>query len=201
MRVFLVRHGQTLWNIEGRAQGHSDIELDVVGLEQAKRLATAVPAGLHTFSSDLKRAHETARAVSHRITLDIRLRERGFGQLEGQPFDELHRIATSSGKSLIEYVPPGGESFLDVWSRLSTFTAELVEHDDDQVVVTHGGTCALLLAQLLRGRPETSRSFRFGNTAVTELQRRPDGTFLMVRYNDTSHLDVPAREGDVDGSR
>lgn len=201
MRVFLVRHGQTQWNIEGRAQGHSDIELDSVGLAQAQLLASAFPPGLHAFSSDLKRAIATARAVTPRVTQDPRLRERGFGQLEGRPFEELHKIASSSGKSLIEFVPPGGESFLDVWQRLHSFSEELLEIEDDQIVVTHGGTCALLLSQLLKARPETSRGFRFGNTAVTELHRRPDRSFVMVRYNDTSHLDAPAREGDTDGSR
>lgn len=201
MRLFLVRHGQTSWNIEGRAQGHSDIELDAVGVAQAQLLKKAVPAGLHAFTSDLSRAKRTAEAVAHRMTIDPRLRERGFGEFEGRPFNDIHKIATSSGKPFLEFVPPGGESFLDVWHRLHPFTEKVRAIDDDQIIVTHGGTCALLLAQLLRGRPETARAFRFGNTAVTELERRPDGSFVMLRYNDTSHLDEPARQGDADGSR
>ncbi len=201
MRLYLVRHGQTSWNIEGRAQGHSDIELDEVGLRQARLLKNAVPEGLHAFSSDLARAKVTAQSVTKRITTDPRLRERGFGSYEGRPFNEIHRIATASGKPFIEFVPPGGESFLDVWHRVYPFAEEVRALKDDQIVVTHGGTCALLLAQLLNARPDTARAFRFGNTAVTELERRPDGSFVMLRYNDTSHLDDPAREGDADGSR
>ncbi|MCC7436005.1 MAG: histidine phosphatase family protein [Methanoregulaceae archaeon] len=201
MRLYLVRHGQTLWNVEGRAQGHADIELDSVGVEQARRLKSNLPEGVHAFSSDMRRALATAQAVTLRVTTDIRLRERNLGMFEGRSFTEFHEHFRASGKSFSEFAPPGGESFLDVWHRLHSFTEEVGEMDDDQIIVTHGGTGALLLAQLMQGRPETARAFRFGNTAVTELERRPDGSFVMLRYNDTSHLDEPAREGDTDGSR
>lgn len=201
MRLYLVRHGQTLWNVEGRAQGHADVELDPVGIEQARRLKSNLPEGIHAFSSDMRRAFATAQAVTTRITTDMRLRERNLGMFEGRPFTEFHEHFRKSGKSFIEFAPPGGESFLEVWHRLHPFVEEVGQQDDDQIIVTHGGTGALILAQLLHGRPETARGFRFGNTAVTELERRTDGSFVMLRYNDTSHLDEPAREGDTDGSR
>jgi broad specificity phosphatase PhoE len=206
MRVYLIRHGQTAWNAEGRAQGHTDIELDEDGKEQANALGRAVAAGwfvpAKVVTSDLARSAETARALNCPNTwTDKRLRERSFGEWEGMPFEDIHRLMNASGKPLFDVQPPSGESFRDVWHRLEPVAAELFAEEEPTAVVTHGGSCAILLAQLLKGTHATTRAFRFGNTAVTELHRRPDGLFMMVRYNDTSHLNAPAREGDLDGSK
>lgn len=206
MRLFLIRHGQTSWNAEGRAQGHTDIELDTDGVEQAEALGRAVAAGWFVpskvITSDLVRSSETARALRCANTwTDRRLRERSFGEWEGLPFNEIHNQMAATGLPFFDVRPPGGESFKDVWDRVQPLAAELFEAEEPTAIVTHGGTCAILLAQLLRGTPATTRAFRFGNTAVTELERRPDGHYMMLRYNDTSHLSAPARQGDLDGSK
>lgn len=206
MRVYLIRHGQTAWNAHGRAQGHTDIELDEEGREQARALGEAARAGRirahKVVTSDLVRSAETAKALECVNTLtDPRLRERSFGEWEGLPFEEIHRQVPGSGVGAFEFRPPGGESFQDVWNRVEPVAAELFDEKDPIAVVTHGGTCAILLAQLLKGTQATPRAFRFGNTGVTELQRRPDGLFTMIRYNDLTHLSSPAKSGDLDGSR
>ena len=201
MRVYLVRHGQTEWNSTGRAQGHTDIPLDDDGRAQVDMLERRFAhLKIDVLSSDLKRAADTARAICARPVLDPRLRERGFGEWEGIDFHDIHKRASASGLSLFEFTPPGGESFHDVWDRVKPVARELFERKEDLVVVSHGGTCAILLAQLLQGSYDTSRSFRFGNTAMTTLERRPEGQFLMTQYNDMSHLAVPARQGDLGGS-
>lgn len=199
MRIYLIRHGQTSWNIAGRAQGHSDIPLDPTGLHQAELLAQSFSD--HQVSrilcSDLMRARQTAEPLA-RITnapVEYRtdLRERGFGEWEGKPFDGLHRdiaelaIQGDIGEQHVR--PPGGESFADVWSRLDLLYAELTHSEDDIAVVSHGGTCSLLLARLVNGTLETSRAFRFGNTSVTELHERSNGSFFIHRYNDAGHFD------------
>lgn len=203
MRVYLIRHAQTAWNAEGRAQGHTDIELDEEGRDQAMCLGRAYHGQFHkVLTSDLLRSSETAKQLSCANTwTDKRLRERCFGEWEGEPFQEIHGKMYASGKPHFECRPPGGESFSDVWHRVEPVAKELFEADESVAIVSHGGTCAILLAQLLKGTHATTRGFRFGNTAVTELERRPDGLFVMVRYNDTSHLHAPARQGDLDGSR
>ena len=69
------------------------------------------------------------------------------------------------------------------------------------VVVSHGGASALLLAQIVQGTIDVSRAFRFANAGVTELNRRDDGTFYIVRYNDTTHLRTETvLSGDLDGT-
>ncbi len=202
MRVYVIRHGQTAWNAEGRAQGHSDIPLDADGLEQAEALGRAYRGRVSkVFTSDLQRAAVTAKALECPNTwLDARLRERGFGEWEGLTFREFHKMLPNEAHAEFEFRPPGGESFQDVWSRLTPFVESLQDEPDDLAIVSHGGTCSLLLAQLLKGTLHTSRSFRFGNTAVTELERRLDGLYTMTRYNCTAHLKQAPREGDMDGS-
>ena len=208
MRLFLVRHGQTAWNVEGRAQGHTDIPLDEEGMRQA-RIVGEVFAGVplrRVISSDLRRSLNTAAPIASaagaQLVSDSRLRERGFGGMEGRPFTELHQSAPSvESSTFLTYRPPGGgESFQDVWDRLASFVDELAVIEGDTAVVSHGGTTAILLAKLLRGTVFTSRAFRFGNAAIVELERRPDGFFTMLRYNDTAHLRSNALTGDLDGA-
>jgi hypothetical protein len=60
--------------------------------------------------------------------------------------------------------------------------------------------CSLLLARILRGSPFTSRSFRFDNTGITTVARRPDAGFYLLDYNNASHLREPALTGSTDGT-
>ncbi len=198
MRLFLVRHGQTAWNILGKAQGHADIPLDPMGLSQAQSLGESFgpPRVDRILSSDLLRAKQTAEplglATGAPIAFRTDLRERSFGEWEGKPFEGLYHVmdeqANRDGVSALRVRPPGGESFADVWARLGAIYAEIINADDNLAVVSHGGTLSLLLARLIKGTLETSRTLRFGNTAISELNQRPDGSFFIARYNDTNHL-------------
>ena len=95
MQLILVRHGETLWNKEGRVQGISDVELSDVGRDQAERLAYALKdhaiAAIH--ASPLKRAYQTAAALNQYHHLDIQvhpgLMEMDQGDFEGLTFKEL----------------------------------------------------------------------------------------------------------------
>jgi 2,3-bisphosphoglycerate-dependent phosphoglycerate mutase len=210
MRLFIVRHGQTAWNVEGRAQGHTDIPLDDVGRRQAALLARAlaeVPIR-RVYSSDLSRCLDTARAVSeaHGLEPIVRhdLRERSFGEFEGLLFPELmERLqlrAVQQGVSLDDVVPPRAETLQQVWDRLGGVAEELIAGHEPTAVISHGGTGSLLLSRLVGGTVATSRAFGFGNTGFAELERRRDGLFRILRYNVTAHLDEPVLSGDLEGS-
>ncbi|MFQ3586657.1 MAG: histidine phosphatase family protein, partial [Fimbriimonadaceae bacterium] len=159
-------------------------------------------------SSDLKRSLQTAEAVAQTLGVSVEtsaaLRERSFGEWEGLNFAELHARYEAHGAPDTpqhEIRPPGGESMVDVWNRLDAVVEMIRAHEDDLLVVTHGGTVSLLLAKLICGTIQTARSFRFGNTALTELRRRPDGRVLLLRYNDTTHLDgQPTIDGNLEGA-
>lgn len=188
MRLLLVRHGQTSWNILGRAQGHTDIPLDPTGQEQAAALAATLSgvAVNRVLASDLLRAKETAEALGLPVETKHSLRERSFGEWEGQNYVQvmanLEELAERQGTDRLRVRPPGGESFADVWERVRPVVDELKKADETTVVVTHGAAKAVILAQLLEGSLETVRGFRFPNCGITEFERRSDGTLVMTRY-------------------
>ena len=211
MRLWIVRHGQTAWNTEFRAQGHTDIPLDAGGERQAQLLAQALVCAkpYEIWTSDLLRARRTAEIlremVGGKLRIDSRLRERSFGGFEGLAFRELHaKLIQKQEKDRTDAFnvrPPNGESLKDAFTRIQPIAKELFRVKEDRIIVGHGASCSLLIAHLIRGSVETSRSFRFGNTGVTEFVRRPEGQFQMLRYNDTSHLmaDEPILAGAIDG--
>ncbi|MBI3721859.1 MAG: histidine phosphatase family protein, partial [Fimbriimonas ginsengisoli] len=184
---------------------------DAIGIDQDHCLAESM-RGLPTVevvASDLARAAETARIVAEALgsplRLDPALRERSFGDWEGLTFEDLFQRSSQDqvrlGLDAFHVRPPGGESFADVWDRLGAIVEQLFSAEGDRLVVGHGGANALMLARLLKGSLETSRAFRFGNASLSELQRRPDGLFQLVRYNDTSHLTLAgALSGGIDGA-
>jgi broad specificity phosphatase PhoE len=93
--ILLARHGETDWNRERRVQGHTDRPLNDEGRRQADVLAAELESEPidAVYSSDLVRAHETARIVAERLGLDVTvlpdLRERDFGTWEGLTDDEI----------------------------------------------------------------------------------------------------------------
>jgi len=198
MRLVLIRHGQTAWNVDGRAQGHTDIGLDPTGQRQVATLAD-VFAGTRVdaiWSSDLQRCRETVAPIWEVTGVEVhftpQLRERKFGDWEGSPYHtvapRMAEIADRLSQDLTEVRPPNGESFADVWLRLSRIVEALQSESGTVIVVSHGGALAVLLALLGEGNVATSRMFRLANASITELERRADGTYFLERYNETQHL-------------
>ncbi len=145
VRMWLVRHGETTWNAQGRFLGWHDPPLTARGRRQAERLRAEL-AG-HDFagvwSSDLSRAVETARLAWGEPREDRRLREMDLGALEGLTWAELSRELRSRLVAFEGFDAPGGETFADFASRVGAFVDDLI--DGDHVVFTHGGVIRLLL--------------------------------------------------------
>ncbi len=212
MRLYLVRHGQTDWNVQKRAQGHTDRPLDETGMLQAKQVGKAfldLPVQ-RILTSDLQRAHQTAAEIARRSKIDLEvlpeLRERGFGEWEGQNFAEIAiRFgfeADFKGVTRNEVTPPGGESFVEVWERLVSVVANVRNRNENTAIVAHGGTCSLLTAMFLDGDVSLSNAFRFSNASINEFEPRPDGGLRLIRYNDISHLSgIEVISGVADGTR
>jgi glucosyl-3-phosphoglycerate phosphatase len=151
----LWRHGQTIWNLEKRFQGQSDIPLDEIGVRQAERAARLL-AGLRPdiiVSSDLQRATSTAAPLS-RITglpvnADKDLRERSGGEWEGLTDSEIRERYPVEHST---WSPPGGESSHAVGERVFGVlerTAASLPDDGLAVVVSHGAAIRLGMARLL----------------------------------------------------
>jgi broad specificity phosphatase PhoE len=166
--LWLVRHGESTWNVLGLAQGYDDqAELTSRGKRQAAGVAArfgdvAVRA---IYASDLRRAQQTAAplaaAAGVPVVLDARLRERCLGILEGTPAAANGPSATGldlAGGRLVDpdTRPEGGESVRDLYRRAAAFIDDLTagtlpvvgEQDGDVVVVAHGGTLRVLRAYL-----------------------------------------------------
>ncbi|MEV7010427.1 histidine phosphatase family protein [Streptosporangium sp. NPDC051022] len=158
-RVVCLRHGQTLWNVEHRFQGHSDIPLDETGIAQAARAASLLAALRPTMivSSDLQRAFETASALGRLVDLNVSvdkdLRERGGGEWEGLTREE---ISAGWPREFADWEAPGGEEITDVAERVSSSIrrwAAQLEPDGLLVVASHGAAIRLGVAKLM-GLPE-----------------------------------------------
>ena len=156
-RILLARHGQTAWNALGRLQGHTDIELDPTGREQARALADAVrDAGVtRVWSSDLARARETAAIVATELGLpppevDPDLRERRFGVFEGLTRDECAANHPDAWRDWVAQTshPPGGEPRADAIVRMQRAMLRVVA-DGTTLVVSHGAVMRLWLMELL----------------------------------------------------
>ena len=155
----LWRHGQTIWNVERRFQGQTDIPLDETGEAQAdyaaRRLATLRPDAI--VSSDLIRAQSTAaplaRLTGLTVTLDKDLRERFGGDWEGLNDEE---IAERYPAERATWNPPNGESTVAVADRVRAAlerTAASLAAGQLAVVVSHGAALRLGMERLL-GLPE-----------------------------------------------
>jgi probable phosphoglycerate mutase len=162
--LWLVRHGQTDWNREGRYQGQADPPLNRAGLAQASELAArlAGTAFAAVYSSDLQRARLTAevaaRAIGLPVTLDTRLREIGLGRWEGMLVSDIQaqypREWAEREADPWHTAPPGGETAASVAARMQAAAAAMAQaHPRGRVLmVGHGFALATLLCAA-RSRP------------------------------------------------
>jgi len=159
--LVLLRHGQTSWNLEGRAQGHSDIELDGTGHAQAAAVAPYVarlaPALL--WASDLARARQTAEYVakeaSVELRLDPRLREFDLGDRTGltrTEFAEAYPEEYREFRAGHYDVGPGAEARAAVVARVTACVEEALaalSPGECGVLVGHGGALKMSVLELL----------------------------------------------------
>ncbi len=156
-RLIVLRHGMTDWNRDGRLQGQADPPLNEMGREQARR-AAEMPALAHcraVYSSDLKRAVETASIVAERlkipIHIDHRLREIHQGHWEGMLVEEVQQrfpIEWAAHEKEPQTFPiPGGEAVADVAARMRAVADEIAaRHPRETIaIVAHGLSLATLL--------------------------------------------------------
>jgi probable phosphoglycerate mutase len=197
--ILLIRHGETLWNQQGRMQGQNDSPLTPVGLQQARQLGRRLKNVAFTalYSSDLGRAHQTARCIAdatgHEIVADQGLRERSFGIFEGLTNSEmkaqhpdLHELFE---KRLPDFCMPGGESSAQFSARCTGALERIAERHDGEtiVVVSHGLVLDSVYRKAVRMALEAPRGFPLLNCSVNTF--RWDGNaWLAVAVCDVSHL-------------
>lgn len=199
-RIIAIRHGETLWNVDTRIQGHLDIGLNARGQWQADRAAIylADEAISAIYASDLSRAFETARRIAapHQlpVTSQKDLRERGFGQFQGMTYAEIeqafpHEAGAWRRRHPEWAAPGGGESLEALRLRVVGCVNRLAaRHRGEQVVlVAHGGVMDMLYRVATGLDLQAPRSWLLGNAAINRLLWSPQGLTL-IGWGDTSHL-------------
>ena len=206
MDLLLIRHGHSVGDDERRIKGSWDVELTPKGLRQAKLLKEKLEKENYEcdllFSSPLKRAAQTAEAVSQAvgkpIIYDARLREQDSGKIAGMTREEASKFSPPPDENgHRNYIPiPGGESLLDHTRRVSEFYLELIDkHMDKRVcMVTHGGTINVLLRIIYNlpvNQPYVDKHiylFAMNDTAMSRLLIRGPQDVITYYLNNFSHL-------------
>lgn len=189
MKIYFVRHGETVWNKEKKIQGQSDIPLNEYGRELGTITAEAlkdIPFDI-VYSSPLIRAKETAEILVKNRNLniheDLRLVEMSFGEGEGENLPEIHAHPEMKLHNFIhnpgEYIPPaGGETFEELYDRCKNFMEEVIipaeNKYDTMLIVGHGA--------LIRG-------------FIHNITKRPSKDFWIVTHKNCSVTIVDCTDG------
>ena len=197
--ILLIRHGETLWNQQGRMQGQHDSPLTALGLQQARQLARRLKDTPFTtlYSSDLGRAHQTARCIAdatgHDIVADPALRERSFGIFEGFTNTEIKmrypEFYEPFSRRDPDFAMPGGESASQFRSRCVVCLETIAQRHPGEtlVAVTHGLVLDALYRTACKMTYEVARGFPLLNCSVNTF-RYSEGTWLAVAVCDVTHL-------------
>lgn len=159
MRLLLTRHGQTDWNVAGKFQGVTDIELNQKGMKQAEETREKLRNEQLdvVISSPLKRAKKTAEIIIKGrdipLIIDQQVKERCFGKFEGKTREEINFEELWNYKLNKQY--EDAESTGAVFERIGNFLERIKEEYQDKTVllVTHGGIIVPIRA-ILEGIPE-----------------------------------------------
>lgn len=202
MNVYLIRHGQTDWNVEERIQGRTDIPLNETGRRQAAALAEGMRKRPVTkvFSSYLSRAYDTARAIadSQQVEVEILegLEEVGYGVWEGLTMEEIAQRYPEELRqwynSPVDMAVPEGESQIQVYERCARALERVRSWEEgDVAVVTHGATNLFLLELMLRGDSKgEEEDLIVGNASISTLEYDPKtGACTLLQLNDREHLE------------
>ena len=163
MKIYVTRHGQTDWNVQGKTQGRTDIELNEVGIEQAKQTKEElknVDIDL-IICSPLKRAKQTAEIINEgrniQIIFDNQIIERNFGEFEGKKikFDEFWDYNAHPRYQRAETIQ-------EIISRISNFLDKIKEEykDKNVLLVTHGGV-SIAINCYFKGIPEDGKLINY----------------------------------------
>jgi probable phosphoglycerate mutase len=197
--LVLVRHGETAWNAEGRAQGHADVALSEVGRRQAARLAPVLAAlePARLWSSDLARALQTAEPVSAATGLEVepdaRLREYDVGRRSGLTLAEFAEAFPQEYAAWLaddaHVLVAGEETTEQVRDRVVAALRDCLASlrpGDTGVVVMHGACLKVGLLGLLDWPWQLARSLHgVENCAYSVLsEHRVRGGLRLTSYNE-----------------
>ena len=202
-KLYLVRHGQSAGNAEGRFGGHSPTPLSELGKKQAEITAQALAKeNINViYSSDLFRAVETAQPLADLLELKVTktsaFRERNIGVLEGLTFDESKEEFPRDYYALVnrqvQHVITKGESYSHLLSRATGALREILRiHRGQKVVIfSHTGAICFLTLHLLGAvnrRTKQTPWLVTSNCGINRFEIRGRNNVRVLALNDTRHL-------------
>jgi broad specificity phosphatase PhoE len=201
--LYLIRHGQSAGNAEGRFGGHGPTPLSPLGREQAEKTARVLAReGINAiYSSDLLRAVQTAEPLAARLDLQVNkseaFRERHVGVLEGLTFDESKERFPNDYYALISrnvhHVITEGESYRHLLRRITTELRNILRsHPRGRIAIfSHTGAICFMTLHLLgaihRGT-KTTPWIITSNCGINRFELRGPRNVRVLALNDTRHL-------------
>jgi len=163
LKLYIIRHGQTKWNVERRLQGWNNSDLTQQGIENAKKLAHRLKDidFDYIYSSTQQRAFHTAEIIRGNRNMEIiqleGLREMGFGSWEGMKIDDINLKYNNEYDIYLNtphlYEPINGESFKELFTRAENSLKYILSKKADNIlIVSHGVTIKALIA-IIKGIP------------------------------------------------
>lgn len=206
MKLYLIRHGQTLLN-QSNVHQYSTTPLSEKGLLQAEVLARRLEHAHidRIYSSPMLRAQQTAQVISkyskkELITLDELREVKRPSQIEGRTHTdpvvlEIKKKLKENAHQM-DWHYSDEENFFDVKKRVLTVMKSLEKHEDDSILlVTHGTFIKMFLAVALFEEDLTlaefeniNATFEITNTGITEFELQENSFWKIVTVNDTTHL-------------
>ncbi|MBA2378848.1 MAG: histidine phosphatase family protein [Blastocatellia bacterium] len=202
-RLFLIRHGQSAGNAQGRFGGHGPTPLSDLGLEQAALTAKQLSRESITavYSSDLHRAVQTAEPLAELLNIPListpAFRERHVGVLEGLTFDESKERHPEDYYALVNrsvhHVITQGESYRQLLHRTTDQLWQILhDHRGGRVAVfSHTGAICFMTLHLMGAvGPNTKQTpwIVTSNCGINRFEIRGRNNIRILALNDTRHL-------------
>ncbi|NMA87109.1 MAG: histidine phosphatase family protein [Tissierellia bacterium] len=198
-KIYLIRHGESQWNVLRKIQGQKDIPLTDKGRKQAELAGEKLSEENIDiiYSSDLKRASETAEIIGQNIGIEpiynMSLREINFGIWEGLSNDSMnskYRDEVCLWRREPEKLNiQEAENLYDVQRRAMNFLNFILENEKDEniLVVSHGVTLKTIILDLLNMDLIYFKNLTIDNTGLSIIEFREYNRVLKL-LNDISHL-------------
>ena len=196
--LILVRHGETVWNVDKIYRGRADVDLDEVGIKQAELLGKYLSNWKleAIYSSPLKRALATANIIAryHKIGVYIAdgLIDFDYGEWQSLPEQEVRRsypaLLDKWHNNPHEVIMPGGESLADVRERAAGIVDDVLsKYEGSVVLASHRVVNKVLICSLLGLDNSYFWNIKQDVSGIT-IFNYVDGRFVLTKHNDTSHL-------------
>ena len=197
-KLILVRHGETVWNVEKIYRGRADVNLDEVGIKQAELLGRYLSNWEleAIYSSPLRRALDTADIIARYQKIGMHIAEGlmdfDYGKWQSLPEQEAKRLYPTlhnkwhNNPHMVKM--PGGESLEDVRRRaIEVVNDVLSKYQGSVVLVSHRVVNKVLICSLLGLDNSYFWNIKQDVGGIT-IFNYVDGRFVLTKHNDTSHL-------------